>query len=861
MAKVKIISNPYDRDITYYSFNEVLGDWQESDEDNESGYLRSIEYKKSFLPFRVKEIIDIIISEYGGNNEAIEIVFQGTNEEFREVEKIVLSDEYSEKVKLSRSELYLENARSILNDTKELFQTVKPIIEKIIREDGTVLKDLSKVSDALDDIIPICVFGNYSSGKSTFINALIGYELLPSGDDPVTAKVYEIKRSSHKDYARIQFLYHDQPIDLEFDGGVYRIQKGDPACDLLLKVKDALGLVQDQDLPVVLNKALEVINAHEKEDGDEINISNLIRVEVPFSPAGILGQSNNNFVIFDTPGSNSASNKDHVESLKSALAGFSNGIPVWVANRDNLDSQDNENLCNLVQQIKALDDRFNMIVVNKADSARLPRDGFSAKEIKNIMEYSSVEKMFASGIFFVSSIMGLGAKTKGIFKDEYLMQEYYMRQPSFEMPNSPFYTALYRYNIMPEQIKEELSALCKEHPSLVYANSGLYCIEQEIEDFASKYSAYNKCQMVYLFLSGVIAETNRRIDSRSASLKRTRETRQKELDVKKNELIQTLSGVIVTKDSEYHHASQTFTNSYVASDEMNYTVDFDELVQTDDDIAKEYSSVVDFGIHESKYKKSREMMLNHIKDHGQRLFSKDFKQAFVNMKDSLVKDLEHVLDAKEEMDSVKRVIDSQTSDDVIDMVNQQYSNHILVAKQRLESALQTHWNGNVGTLKELLVAIVTDSDALSSLQRGELSGIIMDFKPLEFTDTAKFIKAKFLRGSILGLSNDAERLNIRRLTGKYNDNIAKDITTMAHDLNNSCYSSFKSWTSSLMAVIEQNITEYNPHLRDMAEMIHEETEKIIELETDQQTIGATLEAIKQLMAWKDVDFEEMHYGH
>ena len=64
-----------------------------------------------------------------------------------------------------------------------------------------------------------------------------------------------------------------------------------------------------------------------------------------------------------------------------------------------------------------------------------------------------------------------------------------------------------------------------------------------------------------------------------------------------------------------------------------------------------------------------------------------------------------------------------------------------------------------------------------------------------------------------------------------------------------------------MSVIEQNITEYNPQLRDMAEMIREETEKIIELETDQKTISDTLDAIKQLMAWKEVDFEEMHYGH
>ena len=39
------------------------------------------------------------------------------------------------------------------------------------------------------DTVPICVLGTYSAGKSTFINALIGQELLPgSAETPVTTK-------------------------------------------------------------------------------------------------------------------------------------------------------------------------------------------------------------------------------------------------------------------------------------------------------------------------------------------------------------------------------------------------------------------------------------------------------------------------------------------------------------------------------------------------------------------------------------------------------------------------------------------------------------------------------------------------
>ena len=87
MAKIKIISNPYDREITYFSYNEASGEWIANDDVNQDGYLRSIENKRCFLPFKIKEIINLIVSEYGSSDEAIEIIFQGTNEEWNAIEK------------------------------------------------------------------------------------------------------------------------------------------------------------------------------------------------------------------------------------------------------------------------------------------------------------------------------------------------------------------------------------------------------------------------------------------------------------------------------------------------------------------------------------------------------------------------------------------------------------------------------------------------------------------------------------------------------------------------------------------------------------------------------------------------------
>ena len=122
--------------------------------------------------------IDIIIDEYYIGTEKVKVFFQGTQDEYTELETVCLDKKVKDKIIVTRTSEILENARFIFKDIKEVFEKVRPIIENIVRDDVNVKKNLNKVSDALNDIIPICVFGNYSAGKSTFINALIGYKSL-----------------------------------------------------------------------------------------------------------------------------------------------------------------------------------------------------------------------------------------------------------------------------------------------------------------------------------------------------------------------------------------------------------------------------------------------------------------------------------------------------------------------------------------------------------------------------------------------------------------------------------------------------------------------------------------------------------
>ncbi len=855
---IKIISNPYTREIKFLTYKEQSQQWEDIKDGNVNSRLREDESGRNFLPFRIKEIIDTIIAEYYiTDGEKIHIMFEGTQDEYTEVENVCKEDDVNDKITLSRTQTILENARIIFEPTKEIFAKVQPIIEKIVKDDKNVCKDLNKVSDALKDIIPICVFGNYSAGKSTFINALIGGEVLPSGGDPVTAKVYKIERSKYPDNAKVRFSYKDEEFEILFEGTDYRLLKGNIDNELIQYIFNAIKESKTTDMNSFVSIALEFINGYEKKDKDDIVISNVIELEIPFSKSGILGQSYNNFVIFDTPGSNSESNIEHSKVLAEALEGFSNGIPVWISTYESIDSTDNASLCEKILDIKALDKRFTMIILNKADGSDLDEGGFSAKKEQEILEYSSVEKMYASGIYFVSSIMGLGAKNDGVLVDKHYRKIYRSQQEMYNDPEDEDYATLYVYNIMPYQIKKSVGKYSAECSNLIYANSGLYCVEQEMENFASKHAAYNKCQMVYMFLKEVIAETDRRIVSRTESLKRTREARRRELENAKALLIDNLNKTASDSEYEFDKVSKTFVKSFVSAN-LNYRYEVEALENITETLHNQNVEERHFSIQEQGYEDSRNKISSNTKKNVKEIFKGEgkFLDRLGKMKDDFVRDYTALKESKGEKALAEKEIDKETSDELLEIVVEQYKKNVLLAQEILSNSIKEHWLQNAQSLRNILIEIITGSDALSSTQREELSNIIMSYQPLSFNDDADniFIKARFLKGNIFGFHLiDDEKLNIRKLAHSYNDKIAKTISEIATEMNASSYSSFRAWKESLSAVIEENITEYNPQLRDMSDMIKEETEKIAELEDNQSTIQHSLNAIEELMSWRTLE--------
>ena len=829
MTKVKIISNPYQKKVSFQSFDETMNEWVDLNDENAT--LLKSKYVNGFFPFYVKEIIDLVIETYGVKDEKIHLVFEGTSDEFLELQSLIESESYKDIFNLEYSSRYIENARDIFPDIVKVFEEdINPLILEL-KVQEKIKKDLDKYRDVTKEVIPICVLGNYSSGKSSFINALIGSEILPSGAEPMTAKIFKISQSLQEDRARIYFNYNENRVVIKYLDDVVKME-GD-CKELLSGLNEALDEVEVRSIPYLVNASLAYLN-----DIDDENVSDEIEIEVPFI-SGLWKEQNKKYVIFDTPGSNSASNKNHHELLQEALHGFSNGLPIYVSEFDKLDSTDNENLFKEINQIKELDDRFTLIVVNKADEASLGQGEFKNSVIRKILNQAIPKNLYKGGIYFVSSIIGLGSKTKGNFIDFHYGEIFYDKQKKFEDESSKYFKKLYVYNIMPSQMKDQCNEAASEIENRLWANSGLYSIEKEIETFANKYSPYNKCVQAKYYLNEMIKITSREIDIKKLNRQGIRDELKQSLDKDRKELIEEIDqtqieyvDMINRKYPEYMDQKERELLTKFSFDEISK---LESLLHSE----KEQSHKTDDKL--TVVKKSFKDAFDGVTDIKDISFeklsklAKDFSEDLKDTKNDFTTWLNSVSESKgEAIDETIKILEEQC----IDRMNQ--------SRKLLDINSKEYWAEETMNFKNSLIQIISGTSVLDESKRKELEQIIMSYADLKFTNSwlDVFLNKDF-KGKLVQRLKKMELQYTLNKEMKGNNKKARDLIQENH------LSSFHAWQEYLTVIVKTKIIEYSPKLYNKSQLIREENDLINDLESKQNELSTYLSIITKKMDWQN----------
>ena len=834
MITIKIISNPYRRETAFQKYDSESDSWTDIKENNPNSKLLAEDIVRNFFPYKVKQIVEQLLSDYIAGDDTLKIVFEGTEDEYHELTEVC---KVYEGIVIERSNTYIENARDILPKIVEIFTEVKPIVDASIKSESRrriIDRDIAKFTDASNDIVPICVLGNYSSGKSTFINALIGQEILPSGDMPVTAKIYKVAQSSDKQKATVRFQFKGNDITVEITDELHNIDsvEGDA---LAVRIADELKVCDNALLATKVSKCLDVVNSQRT---DRKEVSDLIDIVVPFGSSP-LSESKNTFVIFDTPGSNTATYKEHFDILEDAMKNLSNGIPIYVAEYNSLDSCDNEKLYESIKKISQIDARFTMIVVNKADMANIKEESFDKDMEEMILEQAVPRNLYSGGIYFISSIMGLGSKNDGEFIDDHAAEFFEDNERKYCDPSSRRYKQLYKYNIMPEQIKQSICDESEEAENKIFANSGLLAIEHEIVNFAEKYSAYDKCNQSDKYIGKIIDATQEEIDETKNAREEKKHALEEELEEEKRALIESM-------EERSEDLSDEFISSYdeylgESKDEEAFSFQIEDMQLLEEQIKEKQEESHNYSDRVNDLRESSSAIFENFSQVGEKSIGIIAKGIGDDIKDTW-ENLWELKDARTE-------IDKATADELIEDVTADYNKRLETAADRLDRNSRYYWEDNSKDIKRALALIVANSTTLDEEKKSELKEIIISYRDLVLDSEHVFAKAAFEKKIAFFTFN---KIDLKKLVKSYNKDYVEAINQVYERLKDSHYRSFSIWLEQLVDKIRINIVDYSPMLSEQARKIEEETRIIQELENTKEVLQNYKAQIVALINWETI---------
>lgn len=840
MAKLKIVSNPYERKVAFFTFWDT---WHPINEvENANSPLIAKKYTEGFFPFRAHEIVQSLIDAYWNEEEPLELVFEGSDDEWSELREVCSFEEFNGKINLERGTRVLANARDILPLIRDVFEEIFPIIAA--EADGqTEMSDLlRKFRDASSNVVPIVVVGNYSAGKSSFINALVGAEFLPSGDRPVTARLFQIEESGQHDRATIKFRYADEPVNITISDSGIRVSPPEIGGRVINEINAASAKCNSEDVIQRLREVLAAINSFRAKEG-EPSLSDLIKVRVPFGGSVEWG-SGKQVVIFDTPGSNSNSNIDHERVLRDAMRDMSDGLPIYVTGYDSLDSNDNAALYDQISAMPALDERFAMIVVNRADEADLPEDGFSDDEKDWLMDTVIASNLYGQGVFFVSSIVGLGAKTGGAFADRHYSRVFRRLRDSYSDPEDEDYMRLYDYNQMPEQLKVKLLRASEEYTNTALANSGLYCIEREIDEFATKYCAYNKCYQSDDFLRDLISRSVTSLEDKCTLLKSSQALHEDDLGASRTALVDRLMTLSRTMLDEAVSGYLPSMNEWAKGRLGDAELTEQQLSAWEEELTKQKQR--EMGAEEKRLEAQgkRTAVAANLRARVQNAWDTRDILGLAAIARSFASDYNVAKAAEAESEAAYQDADRFASDDLIALVRKRFSQAVETLSLEAEEQSKSYWQRRADESKETLLSLVSDGEAIDDEQREALRSIIVSYPDLVLSDER-------LRARKILYPFNPNKLWKAPLRFQYNVELSQRISRWRSVVEPAHEEGFREWLRTLTEQLASSAEGINPELRKKLEHVISLRQDIEANAAKRERLARAQERLSYYMKWQE----------
>ncbi|MDE6014765.1 MAG: dynamin family protein [Acetatifactor sp.] len=414
-----------------------------------------------------------------------------------------------------------------------------------------------KIASLNDNAVSLCFTGVYSAGKSTLINALLGYKILPEKITSETAKMFRISSPKPDEKVMIAFEIEGAYSELEWNEvkHCFAFSQGPSGNEIRDAIQQEVSRVAGEQLKQheQICAILTMLNGTDGVSAD-------IRIHFPVA----LDSPSVQYIIYDTPGTDS-NYAEHQTVLMDALSEQKQSILIFVAAPNKTEGSGNNALLKYLKEVEEKDSKTSidigrsLFVINWSDSIDSDaRRDLQHEEIKYKDDDSFSIRLSDKKLFFISAKYGYAARAvkNGIAseKDQSEFNRglnnmtdkfggYCYREDRCAM--SEFAT-----NRMIERCEDALKDAQEKQDdiSVLEVAAGLYALESEILQYGEKYASAVKASALIDSVDRALSK----LSNRAVSLRESNREEIKEIEKNIIELRRTINEAI---EKEYNESS------------------------------------------------------------------------------------------------------------------------------------------------------------------------------------------------------------------------------------------------------------------------------------------------------------------
>ncbi|EMW7170103.1 dynamin family protein [Vibrio fluvialis] len=427
-------------------------------------------YSSKRLQLWVEQIFDDLQALFNGSKDFF-IEFTGVESDFNDIEEA--------KRKATQNGMNIELAFNPIAPAEERLEKIKALMKRVSEESSKFadylansdLKAKQDFEDALNNDFDAYVVATMSSGKSTFINAVLGQDLLPAANEATTATIAHI--------------FDDKTQGDAFYGKRFNCN-GDP-----IEQNDAVDLAIMKEW-------------NTDSETKTIKLNGNIRA--------IKENNNVRLVLTDTPGPNNSQDPEHQRTTLGFIQDSKrNPLIIYVLNATQLGTNDDAQLLRLVADTmskggKQSKDRF-LFVVNKMDMFDPERGENIEEALNRVKSYLEENGIHDPNLFPVSARMAYllrkqGELTRAERNDKANIADLLLEEPSMAFPQYMSVSTSVM-SAMQEKAQHD-EALQDQSMWRALLNSGLPGVEAVIDEYINKYSFPMRLNRAHLAMTAAI---------------------------------------------------------------------------------------------------------------------------------------------------------------------------------------------------------------------------------------------------------------------------------------------------------------------------------------------------------------------